>query len=467
MELGWIITGGILALTALVLWQLVRRLNQLRRENAELRTANDTLTDFVDADDLTDAKSRRFLADRLDRRTRENTHGLLFVDLDDFKSVNDGYGHEVGDALLKAIASAMVDRCRGGDFVARMGGDEFCVFLEDCDLEQATKAADRFGHAVANTFILAGDTRVRRTASVGVTSLDPDQSLLDALIVADAATYAAKRKGSNCVVAADEEVWDHLMQRQSRPTTEDLADALDADEITYFVQPIFDLAAQKAVGVEALIRWVKPDGNVLGPDMFLDLMTANYSRNLRPPLVAANKLATTFTTMDPPLFCAWNISSSFLGRNLPDDPQWIYDLLNGVDPNRTVFEIVESAVIENPENTRRLLHMLRDTGIRVALDDFGTGLSNLERLVEYPVDIVKIDRSFVSRIGQGANTAILQGLVAMRDSMGFEIIAEGIETVEQMDRVQALGITKAQGFLLGKPGSVAHWEKELRTSPKS
>ncbi len=467
MDQGQIIAGILLAAAVLGLWILVRKNTQLNREVTALRTTNTTLTDFVDADDLTNAKSRRFLSDRLDRTARKRTHGLLFVDLDDFKSVNDGYGHEVGDALLKAIAAAMVARCRNGDFVARLGGDEFCVFLEGCDLEQATATADRFCAAVAGASVYAGKTRVWRTASIGVTSLEPDQDLVDALIVADAATYEAKGRGSNRAVAADEIVRDQLAQRQAKPTTEELAQALKEDEITYFVQPIFDLNTDQAVGVEALIRWVKPDGTILGPDIFLDLMTANYARDLRPPLVTANKLATTFTSMDPPLFCAWNISSSFLGRNLPDDPKWIYDLLNGVDPKRTVFEIVESAVIANPETTRRLLHMLRDAGIRVALDDFGTGLSNLERLVEYPVDIVKIDRSFVSRIGQGANTAILKGLVAMRDSMGFEIIAEGVETQEQLDRVQALGISHAQGFLLGEPGPGDHWERILSEKTKS
>ena len=438
-----------------------RQLARVRQENTNLLASNFQLTEFVEFDVLTDAMSRRYLTDRLDRRKHDRTHALLFVDLDDFKTVNDGYGHEVGDELLIEIAKSMIAVCRANDFVARIGGDEFCVFLENVNLKKATVIAERFRIAIEGANVTVKDKKVARSASIGVTELAPHQAMMDAIYIADAAQYAAKEGGRNKVEPAGPAVLKNLAKLQTKPTTEEIGKALENGEVTYFVQPIFDLITTKAVGVEALIRWVRPNGRVMGPETFFDLMTQNYRRDFRPPIAAANKLATTFTTMDPPLFCAWNISSSFLSRSLESDPKWIEGLLNGIDPKRTVFEIVESAVIEHPERTRKLLTQMRAAGVRVALDDFGTGLSNLERLVEYPIDIVKIDRSFVSGLGRGTDSAILKGLVTMQDSMGFDIIAEGVERPEELDVLQHHGITKAQGFLLGRPQTVEYWERQI------
>ncbi len=444
-----------------MLWWALKQLRKMREQMQDIRLENQRLTEVVDLDDLTIAKSRRFLAETLDETNRTDDHGILFIDLDDFKTVNDGYGHEAGDALLVEIAKNLVNACRPKDFVSRLGGDEFCVFLHNCNLEQATQAGERFREAVAKAKVVVDGIPVRRTASIGATVMAADQSLVDALLVADAAVYEAKSRGRNLVASTDMEVLRKLTERQTKTTVEDLSQALADGQVQYFVQPIFDLNTSKAVGVEGLIRWVKPDGSVLGPDQFLNIMTSNYGVNLRPPIDAANKVASTFIDMNPEMFCAWNISSSFLSRTVETSSDWVEQLLAGLNPHNTVFEIVESAVIANPDRTRRLLHGLRDAGVRVALDDFGTGLSNLERLVEYPIDIVKIDRSFVSHVGSGGNTAILKGLVAMRDSMGFEIIAEGVETEAQRDALFDLGITKAQGFLLGRPQSVEYWAKHL------
>ena len=143
------------------------------------------------------------------------------------------------------------------------------------------------------------------------------------------------------------------------------------------------------------------------------------------------------------------------------DAEWLKALLNGLPPEMTVFEIVESTVIENPEATKTLINRLRSKGVRIALDDFGIGMSNLERLLEYPIDIVKIDRSFVRSLTRGSREGITRGLVEMSKTMGFEIIAEGIETQNQLDLVRAAGITHAQGYFLGKPQTADHWLKEI------
>ncbi|MEO0357279.1 MAG: bifunctional diguanylate cyclase/phosphodiesterase [Pseudomonadota bacterium] len=461
LGVGVTVTGG-------QLWATRRQLRTLRREHAHLETQSRQLHTDLGQDDLTPTQSRRYLADRIDRTERTTTDCLLYVDLDDFKTVNDGYGHEVGDSLLIKISQALIDTCRENDFVARLGGDEFCVYLHDCTLNNAQEVAGRFRAAVAQAQLDVRGVQVKRSASIGVTELHPDQSMVDALYIADAALYEAKASGRNRVQPADQKIFDQLARRRDRPTSEDVAQALLNDEITYYVQPIFDLNTDTAIGVEALLRWVVPDeSHVRLPDAFLDVMTANYKMDMKPPLDAANRLANTFTTMTPPLFVAWNISSSFLGRSVSNDTRWLDELLMGVDPAQTVFEIVESAVIDNPDHTKRLLNQLREAGVRVALDDFGTGLSNLERLTEYPIDIVKIDRSFVNRLDRNSNPGILKGLAAMGRQIGFDVIAEGVETQWQLDVLRSIGITKAQGHFLGRPQSVDYWHRYIASGHKS
>jgi EAL domain-containing protein (putative c-di-GMP-specific phosphodiesterase class I) len=219
----------------------------------------------------------------------------------------------------------------------------------------------------------------------------------DALNVADAALYEAKSKGKNQILAADHEVVRRMRQKQSRPSAKEVGAALENGEITYFVQPIFDLEQDRIERVEASIRWVKPDGEILLPGDFLDLMADGYKRGVRPPLEEANQAAIGFSELDPPIYCGWNISSKFLNNTVQPgtDMDWLKALLNGLPPEMTVFEIVESAVIDNPEATKTLINALRSKGVRIALDDFGIGMSNLERLLEYPINILKIDRSFI------------------------------------------------------------------------
>ena len=263
---------------------------RMRRRIDRLRLSNSKLSRYVDLDDLTAAQSRRYLVERIDRHKRIETHAMLYVDLDDFKTVNDTYGHEVGDSLLIKVTDSMVATCRPGDFVARLGGDEFCVFLKGCDLERAEQVAHRFLQAVVGDNVEVAGRRVIRTASIGVCELRPDQSMEDALNVADAALYEAKSKGKNQILAADHEVVRRMRQKQSCPSAEEVGAALENGEITYFVQPIFDLEQDRIEGVEALIRWVKPDGEILLPGDFLDLMADGYKRGVRPPLEEANQL---------------------------------------------------------------------------------------------------------------------------------------------------------------------------------
>ena len=330
-------------------------------------------------------------------------------------------------------------------------------------MERAGQVARRFLQAVVEADVEVAGRRVIRTASIGVCELRPDQSMEDALNVADAALYEAKSKGKNQILAADQDVVLRMRQKQSLPSAEEVGAALENGEITYFVQPIFDLEQDRIEGVEALIRWVKPDGEILLPGQFLDLMADSYKRGVRPPLEAANEAAIGFSKLDPPIYCGWNISSKFLNNTvIPGlDADWLKALFNGLPPEMTVFEIVESTVIDNPAATKTLIKTLRSRGMRIALDDFGIGMSNLERLLEYPIDILKIDRSFVQSQTRESREGIMHGLVEMSKTMGFQIIAEGIETQSQLDLVRAAGITHAQGYFLGKPQTADYWLKEI------
>ena len=181
----------------------------------------------------------------------------------------------------------------------------------------------------------------------------------------------------------------------------------------------------------------------------MGLMADRYKRGVRPPLEEANQAAIGFSELDSPIYCGWNISSKSLNSTV--QPGTDVDWLNGLPPEMTVFEIVESTVIDNPEATKALINSLRSKGVRIALDDFGIGMFNLERLLKYPIDIVKIDRSFVQSSTRASREGIMRGLVEMSKTMGFEIVAEGIEAQGQLDLVRAAGITHAQGYFVGKP----------------
>ena len=438
-----------------VLRDLRSELSTLTLENRDLRTA-------MERDELTAAYSRNKLFSLIEDVDRAEDMHVLWVDLDNLGTVNDGHGYETSDRLLTAIAASLMTFVGDRGTVARIGGDEFCVVLHTPNLTEAQKIASQIGIAIAETEVMSGATKVSRSASIGITPLHPGQKLVSAIILAEDAMTMAKAEGRNRVKLADDEVLQTRAKRGARPTIEELQDGLNRDEITYYVQPIWDIQVGAPVGVEALIRWITPDGEVRLPETFVDTMTDGYHLELKPPLEAANRAANAFTQDDRKMFCAFNISSRFLERSSDLSPEWINELLHGVPPDRMIFEIVESAVIQDPEGAKRVFQALRDAGVRVALDDFGTGLSNLERLREFAVDIVKIDRQFITELDSNRrNAGILDGLIEMSKTLDFEIIAEGVETETQLETVRASGIRLVQGFLLGRPAPVDEWLERL------
>ena len=434
----------------------------LRERNSALVAENARLLNMVEFDDLTDARSRRYLRELFARSRQDGTNAMIFVDLDEFKSVNDGFGHRAGDGFLRRIAQALRDECRETETLFRHGGDEFCIYLQGIALPEAVQRAGTFVQVVRETSVDVSGVNVRRTASAGVAQVDPGQDMMGALYYADEALYAAKQAGGNCVRATEGETLKTMIARRTGPRAEDLAEAIRREEITYYVQPIYDTRAGRAVGVEALIRWVRSDGDVLLPAKFIDMMTRSQHRELSPPDSVSVDVAQSFCPANDRLYCAFNISSRFLERSVEDNMHFARSLTRGLDPSQVVLELVESAAIRNPERARDMLLQLRAHGIRIALDDFGTGFSNLERLQEYEVDIVKIDRRFVHGLGTGqGDRGILRALHALSLDMGFSVIAEGVETEQELRALQEIGIYDAQGYLLGRPETVSYWQSRI------
>ncbi|WP_425040930.1 EAL domain-containing protein [Primorskyibacter sp. S187A] len=421
---------------------------------------------MVEIDDLTSAYSRRYVRELFENEIQNGDNALLFIDLDNFKSVNDGYGHKSGDALLRSIANRLMAQARSNEVVFRIGGDEFGIYLRGVGIAAATERAAEIRELIGQISIFVDGVSVSRTASVGVARIEKGQDLVGALYYADEAQYAAKAEGGNAVRANTGATLRSMIMRRTGPRAEDLAAAIERNEVLYHVQPIFDSRSGRAIGVEALMRWQRADGRVFLPDQFMSALTGNYNARVTAPLEKAREISEIFSGSAHGLFCSFNITSSFLDRKVSQTDTWLEDLLNVVEPKSTVFEIVEQAVIKDTEHTRHVLNRLRSQGVRVALDDFGTGFSNLERLHELNVDIVKIDRRFVRGINHpDADLGILRALREMSETMGFSIIAEGVETQAELETLKVLGIYNTQGYHLGRPADPAFWARKLGLAP--
>lgn len=454
------------AATLSILWRA--RLRAVRAHIAKLDEDNAALTTLLDFDPLTRCHSRRYFVKEATRWLTSDTSkglSLMIMDIDHFKSINDSYGHGAGDNYLTAVGTAISDHLGDRGIVARLGGDEFWVALPEADTHLAHDIAEALRTIVYDIGVQTPGQRVTRSASIGVTRVPSGTDLTTAMTEADTALYLAKAGGRNRSMLVDAAIRTTMASNLNRPTVEGVKQGLAADEFTYFVQPIFDIETKRAVGVEALIRWVRADGSVLLPADFMSVITSNYHLSVKPPVGMANEVAAAFAAAPEPMFCAFNISTAFLQRSVGNDTRWLDELLSGLNPAHTVFEIVENAVIEDAARTTSMLHTMREAGVRIALDDFGTGQSNLMRLRDLPVDIVKIDRGFVGTMPNSIkNASILKALVAMSEDLGFEIIAEGVETEAQLNRLRDLGIRQAQGFLLGAPAPLAEWRDCLLPS---
>jgi diguanylate cyclase (GGDEF)-like protein len=410
-------------------------------------------------DALTELPNRVLLQDRLElaleraRRDVGSSVAVLFIDLDQFKLVNDSLGHHTGDDLLREVAARFSVVVRAGDTVARFGGDEFVVLCEQTDADQAVLLAQRLIDALAAP-VEIGEQRLFVTASVGVATSPPSDAG-EVLQYADAAMYRAKARGRGRV-----EVFANTLAATARERlalSAELRDALAADQLELHYQPIVDLGAGELRALEALVRWDHPVRGPLPPSLFVAVaeqtgFAAELDRwVLRRACrdVAAMRAAGTVRS---DVRVSVNISARHLAEADLETAVRDTTRATGLPPEALGLEITETAVMDDPEAARAIFSRLGELGVTVCLDDFGTGYSSLAYLKRFPVTGLKIDRAFVEHITDSADDlAIVASVVDLARAIGVGAVAEGVETVEQLALLRQLGCASAQGYLLGRP----------------
>ncbi len=408
-------------------------------------------------DHLTGLPNRGLFGDRvahaLARRANEGDRrsALLFVDIDDFKVVNDRYGHDVGDQVLVGVAARLQRLLRGGDTVARLSGDEFGILIEDvADQLEATAIAARVVRAFDRP-VDTVDRQVRVSVSVGVDVGSAAMQDAESLIRnADFAMYGAKQsgKGRHRLYEAEE----RAAADDGARLRADLRGAVGRSELRIHYQPIVDLRTGATTSVEALVRWEHPERGLLPPAAFIAIAeeTGAIVEIGAWVLETACRQLRTWQEQMPGLALSVNLS----GRQLQDG--WLIDEVRrtlqrtGVDPSSLILEVTETILVADPA-AEAMLRQLKAIGVRLAIDDFGTGYSSISYLRRFPIDILKIDREFTKEIETPEGEALFGGIVHLGRSLGLEIVAEGIERQDQRDRVAKSTCDQGQGFLFARP----------------
>ncbi|HYP20916.1 MAG TPA: EAL domain-containing protein [Chloroflexia bacterium] len=433
-------------------------------------------------DALTDLPNRTLFMDRLSQALARSTRhqsslAVIFLDLDDFKVINDSLGHRAGDALLIQVGKRLQNCVRLGDSVARLGGDEFTVLLEDTSIEDATATAQRIATQLSAPFYVEG-CEVFVTSSTGIAlSTAGHDGPDDLLRNADVAMYEAKNKGKNRYTVFDPSMnaraWERLQMEI------DLRRALERNELTLYYQLVVDLASGTVRELEALVRWMHPQRGIVSPGDFIPI--AEETGLILPigqwVLEEACRQVKRWQDALPPgqtLRISVNLSpKQFKHSALADD---IVRALRqtGLDPRSLKLEITETAAMEDAEATIATLQQLKALGIQLAIDDFGTGYSALSYLKRFPVDTLKLDSSFVEGLGRDAeNTAIVRAILAFAKALNLTVTAEGIETPEQLQHLLDLECDCGQGYHFGRPVSAealdmmfnAHGRFKINTGP--
>jgi diguanylate cyclase (GGDEF)-like protein/PAS domain S-box-containing protein len=433
------------------------------------RRAQEQLLHDALHDALTGLPNRTLFLERLEaalaraKRHGEYVFAVLFVDLDRFKFINESLGHALGDQLLMQAARILKDCVRPEDTVARLGGDEFTILLDDIgDAVVATRVANRIHETLLAPFDLGGH-EVFTTASLGIAlSATGYERPADVLRDADTAMYRAKARGR-----AGHEFFDKSMHRRAVAQLSletDLRWAVERREFNLVYQPIVSLRTSAVVGFEALVRWAHPKRGIVSPAEFIAV--AEETGMIIPIgrwvlREACEQMQRWSKQIDPralpsmPTISVNLSSKQFLHPGLPEE---IRELLEetGLEPTRLKLEITESVLMENPETAAALLRELRARGIQLSIDDFGTGYSSLSYLLKFPIDTLKIDRTFVSGMADDApeaaeNLELVRTIVTLARNLGMDVVAEGVESEGQRIRLDALGCQYAQGYLFSRP----------------
>ena len=429
------------------------------RETTERTSLEQRLHHQAFHDHLTGLGNRQLFQDRLQHaiegaRRRGSRLALLMCDLDDFKDVNDSLGHAVGDELLVELARRLREATRASDTIVRLGGDEFAVLCEDVgNTRDAVNAARRLIDTTREPFEVAG-RRLRVGMSVGVVADSGLRSSEELLRDSDVALYIAKERGKNRLALHRTTMTEETRARLQ--LADDLKVAIEQQALKVAFQPIIDLRTHRIVGVEALARWVHPTRGTVSPGEFIPVAEHSGLVPALGDLVLDRTLDALASWIrarpDLDLYAAVNLSARELRE--PNAVARVADGLHrhGIAPKNLLLELTESAMLEDEEVALRVMHQLRDHGLRFAVDDFGTGYSSLSYLRRLPVDVVKIDRSFIEELGvDDTADGLVRAIIDLSRVLQLDVVAEGIETLEQQSILEDLGCGLAQGYLLGRP----------------
>jgi diguanylate cyclase (GGDEF)-like protein len=421
------------------------------------KEANDSRTEAVIAslrDDLTGLANRREMLAALTRKlaqARSNGEPLsvIYADLDGFKEVNDSYGHEIGDMLLKATAAGFAYLAREADVVARLGGDEFAVIMTGADCaERARLTAQRMIDFLSEPMIFDG--RIASVSvSVGIVDLEDDESDVKEIIRrADVAMYAAKSQGRNCTNIYQKSL--DFKRDENRAIAQELRGHIERGSLTVVYQPIVDARTRRIKGVEALVRWPKNAPTRYTPDIFIPV--AEEFGLIEDLGLFVLREACHKAAKWPDIFISVNVSPiQFMNPNFADLVASTL-AITGLEPNRLELEVTEGFIIDNAARANNIINRLHEMKVRVALDDFGTGFSSIGHLRRFKFDKLKLDRSMVSDIlRQPSALRLVQGTIAMADALGLTVLAEGIEDENQVSVLRLAGCSQFQGFLFSKP----------------
>jgi diguanylate cyclase (GGDEF)-like protein len=443
-----------------------------QRVDEELTRREEELAFLATHDPLTGLPNRTLILDRVEQMLARSARSqapvaALFIDVDNFKTINDTLGHGIGDELLRAVAARLESVVRHVDALGRLGGDEFVVIAEELSLAAGPElVAERLLDSLKHPFRLGpdGDTRVTVTASIGIAAgsrSSADELLRDA----DIAMYRAKWDGKNRYAVFEDGMQETVQSRMELDM--ELRDALENNEFFLAYQPTFALSDMTPTGVEALLRWRHPTRGVVQPDAFIPLLeeTGQIMEVGRWVLREACKQAATWRWAGYPVAIAVNVSARQL-----DSDELLTDIQlalasSGMEPTALTIEITETTLMRNIDATVRRLEQIKQLGVRIAIDDFGTGYSSLAHLQRFPVDALKIDRSFIAGLRHNKEgETFIRTLVQLGKALSMETFAEGIEQQQELALLRDESCDHGQGFLFARPLDAAAVEAFFQQS---
>ncbi|MFL6207091.1 MAG: EAL domain-containing protein, partial [Acidimicrobiales bacterium] len=425
------------------------------RDMTERRRLEDQLAHQALHDSLTNLANQSLFRDRVDHaltraaRTGEDL-AVLFLDLDNFKTVNDSLGHAAGDLLLVAVTERLQHCLRPSDTAARLGGDEFAVILEDtADEHDVIAVAQRIVSSFKRTFTIDG-TEVSASVSIGIARATPGTSCEQLLRNADLAMYTAKRRGKGRFATYEEGMHAEAVERLRLEA--ELRQAIARGELIPHYQPIVELATGATIGVEALARWIHPERGVLAPDVFIDLaeeagLIGDIGQMIVSHVCADLRSWQSSGLVGADFTVSVNLAPQQLVSSALLDELELALACHGVDPSCMIIEITEGAMMRDTDVAIANLTRLRDLGLRIAIDDFGTGYSSLSYLRRFPIDTLKIDKSFIDGVTTSAEGhAVVAAITQLGENLHLEVVAEGLETAEQVEVLGKLGCPLGQGY---------------------